>query len=103
VRTLASYRMITDHPEYNQFGHFWVPGALLDYDLPDLPELVAPRPVLMLDPVDQMSRRLDAAAAQKLLRPARAVYRALGVPDGVAVERTAGSPASLARHIAERL
>ena len=103
VRTLASYRMLVDKPEYNQFEHFWVPGALLDYDVPDLPALVAPRPVLVLDPVDQMSRRLGAAAAGRVFAYARRVYRASGRRNALVIRRTAGTAASQARVIAEGL
>jgi cephalosporin-C deacetylase-like acetyl esterase len=103
VRTLASYRMLTDNVEYNQFGHFWLPGALLDYDLPDLLALIAPRPVLVIDPVDQMSKRLSRPAGMKVLKLARSVYHRLGAAGGLALERTAGPVASVARRIANRL
>ena len=103
VGTLASYRMLTDHPYYNQFEHFWVPGALLDYDVPDLPALVAPRPVWLLDPVDQMTRRLGEATARKLFTYARRVYEALGSSDALVVRRTAGTSASQARSLADFL
>jgi cephalosporin-C deacetylase-like acetyl esterase len=102
VRMLGSYRRITDNAEYNQFEHFFVPGALLDYDLPDLPALVAPRSVMLLDAVDHMSERLSDAATRKTFAFARDVYAAFGAADALTVARTAG-PASLAKRIAEGL
>lgn len=96
VRTLGSYRLLTDRAEYNQFEHFWEPGALLDYDLPDLPALAAPRPAWVLDPVDQMSRRLGAAQAKKLFRFARGVYALRGRPQALSVHHTGGTSGSVA-------
>jgi dienelactone hydrolase len=103
VRVLGSYRMITDNHYYKQFEHFWVPGALADYDLPDLPALVAPRPVLVLDPVDQMSRRMPEKSARRLYGFARATFGALGNPRGLAVMRTAGSAASVVKALLTEL
>jgi cephalosporin-C deacetylase-like acetyl esterase len=103
VRTLASYRFLTDLAEYNQFEHFWVPGVLLDYDVPDLPALVAPRPVWLLDPVDGMSSRLDAGDAADRFAYARRVYERLGASDALAVQRTSGSAASVVRRLADQL
>ena len=102
IGTLASYRMLTDNPEYNQFEHFWMPGALLDYDVPDLPALVAPRPVWILDPVDQMTRRLTDARARRLLAYPRDVYRVLR-PNAFVVKRTAGTTTSVAKQLAALL
>jgi cephalosporin-C deacetylase-like acetyl esterase len=103
VRMLGSYRMITDNPYYNQFEHFWVPGALVDYDLPDLAALAAPRPVTVLDAVDQMSRRLAAKSAARLFARARGVYRAMGHPNELVVRRTAGSLRAVAAAVAAGL
>jgi len=103
IRTLPSYRLLTDNRYYNQFGHFWVPGALLDYDVGDLPALVAPRPVWILDPVGQMTRRLTETKTKRSFKYARGAYALLGHPDALVIQRTAGTPASLARHVAGRM
>ena len=83
VRTLASYRMITDNPYYNQFQHFWTPGALKDYDIPDLPALVAPRPVAFIAAVDHMTRRVEKTELRRRFAYARAAYAAAGHPGGL--------------------
>lgn len=101
VRMLASYKLLTENRYYNQFDHFWVPGALLDYDVTDLPALVAPRPVWILDPIDHMTMRLQEAPARKLFAYARGVYRLSGAKDALAVKRTAGSAVSVARQVSE--
>jgi cephalosporin-C deacetylase-like acetyl esterase len=86
VRALASYRLITDNPYYNQFQHFWTPGALKDYDIPDLPALVAPRPVAFISAVDHMSRPVSKAELQKRFAWAKAAYSVAGRPDALILE-----------------
>lgn len=96
LRMLASYRMLTDHPDYNQLHHFWVPGALLDYDLCELPALCAPRPVSILDPIDQMSEGLALSKANSLFHVAQGVYGQLGCGENLTITRDAGTASILA-------
>jgi pimeloyl-ACP methyl ester carboxylesterase len=100
---LASYKLLTENRYYNQLNHFWVPGVLLDYDIPDLPALIAPRPVWILDPIDHMSKRPSEASAGNWFRYSRGVYRVLGQPQGLIIARTAGSVASAAKRVAQLL
>jgi hypothetical protein len=99
LRMLPSYRLLTESPEYNQFDHFWVPGALLDYDVCDLPALVAPRCVAIADAVDQMGRRLTVPESSRFFGYARRAYRELGASANLSVVRTAGSAAAAARAV----
>lgn len=59
IGTLPSYKLLIDNQYYNVWGYFWVPGALRDFDIPDLVRLVAPRRQLWLNPVNQLAERLD--------------------------------------------
>jgi len=54
-----------------------VPGALHDFDLPDLPALVAPRPALWLDTTDATGRPANADALSERLRWSRAICDAV--------------------------
>jgi hypothetical protein len=81
VRTLASYRLITDNPYYVQYQHFWTPGVLKDYDIPDLPSLTAPRPAAFLGAVNHMSQPLDKTELLKRFAWARKTYAATGHAD----------------------
>lgn len=83
VRTLASYRLITDNPYYNQYQHFWTPGALRDYDIPDLPVLAAPRPVAVLGAVDHMTRPVAEAELNRRFAWPKAAYAAAGSRDAL--------------------
>ena len=78
LNMLASYRMLTDSREYNRFGEFWVPGALIDYDLCELPLICAPAPVMLVNPVDAMGRNLSPAQAGAAFRETRTFLRQTG-------------------------
>ena len=93
--------MLTDHPDYDQFEHFWVPGVLHDYDVPDLPALAAPRPAAVLDPVDHMGRRLPASAIRKHFAFARSTYAVLDRSENLLLARTSGRADSVGRRVAE--
>jgi len=99
IRMLASYRLLTENRYYNQFEHFWTPGVLLDYDIVDLPALLATRPVWILDPIDHMSRRIEEEEAKKLFSYAREVYKTLGQLNSLIIKRTGGSVASVTRQL----
>ena len=78
-----------------------MPGALLDYDVPDLPALVAPRPVWIIDPIDHMSRRLSEAQAKRHFAYARGAYSLLERAGDLEIQRTAGTDASTVRLLAD--
>ncbi len=78
VGMLQSYRSLISSQYYRVRGYFWVVGAVQDYDLPDLPALLAPRPVVTLDAVNAMKEPLSAANSARALAWAQAVYEALG-------------------------
>lgn len=63
VGTLPSYKLLVNNQYYNIWGYFWVPGALRDFDIPDLVRLVSPRKQLWVNPVNQMAERLDKSKA----------------------------------------
>lgn len=89
--TLPSYKLLTHARLYEVKGYFEVPGALRDYDIPDLVRLASPKPQLWLDSVNALGRPLDAASAIRLL----------GSHHNFQVKTTAsGDTSEAARHIA---
>jgi cephalosporin-C deacetylase-like acetyl esterase len=60
VNTLPSYKLLLSSRYYNQLGYFYVPGALKDYDIPDLGRLVSPGRLLWIDPCSALSERMAA-------------------------------------------
>jgi cephalosporin-C deacetylase-like acetyl esterase len=68
--TLASYRLAVDQPIHRDLYDVLIPGVLKKYDLPEVVAALAPRPVVLLNPVDQLGRPLRAQGQ----------YRASGEP-----------------------
>jgi len=66
VGSVPSYKLIVDSQYYAIRDYYWVAGALKDYDVPDLAGIVAPRPVLLVDPVDAMLKPLASARSREL-------------------------------------
>jgi len=71
----ASYAEIASSDVYAQPVSSMAPGALLDFDIPDVLGSLAPRPVLAMNPQDAQTRRLASGAASQALASAREAYR----------------------------
>jgi len=91
--TLLSYRALVNAQYYEVQGYFWVPGAVRDYDLPDLPALVAPRPVLWLDSVDPQLRPAPEATVREALAWSQSIFAAVDAPNSLHM-KTAADPAA---------
>ncbi|MGC2297439.1 MAG: hypothetical protein WA476_01465 [Acidobacteriaceae bacterium] len=57
-RTLVSYRMAVDDPMPRDLAQSAIPGVLRHYDLDDLVMAIAPRPVLVIEPLDAAGKRV---------------------------------------------
>lgn len=88
VRTVPSYVLIVAAQYYQIRDYFWVPGALRDFDLPDLAALIAPRPTVLINPIDAMLEPLEVDRCWAMYGWPRDVYRALGAPDALAIRQT---------------
>jgi cephalosporin-C deacetylase-like acetyl esterase len=67
--TLPSYKPLITSQYYNvNPGYFWLPGALLDFDIPDLIHLVSPKPNVWIDPVNALDEKLDSVAASWMIK-----------------------------------
>jgi len=75
---LTDYRSIVENDHYTTPFRIFLPGVLKHFDLPELAAMIAPRPLLLLNPMDQAGQRRDAAAVQ-------ALYPSAAVRAGVAV------------------
>jgi len=83
---LISYRCLVMN-EYYQPHHILtaVAGALTAYDLPDLYALVAPRPLLLVDPVDGNGKKASRELLDRELQFARLIYEKQGLPERLGV------------------
>jgi len=90
VGTVPSYKLIVGSRYYASRDYFWVPGALRDFDVPDLVGLVAPRPVLLLDAADARLEPLAAERCRAVCQWPQGVYRLLGAGERLGIVRTPG-------------
>jgi len=103
-RMLRSYADILDSELYaHRFSNF-PPGVLHSYDLADVAAMFAPKPLLLLNPVDQKQQRVDLKVAIARYAPAVAVYQLLGASSRFKVELTDSPKATvhaLLRHLSQ--
>lgn len=71
----ASFSEIARSEEYAQPASLLLPGALRDFDLTDVFAVLAPRALLVLNPTDPLTRKMEREEAQQALGPVRRVYR----------------------------
>ncbi len=64
TRTLVTYSAILESDLYRHRYSGFAPRALEAFDLPDVAALVAPRPLLILNPVDQLQERVAPEKAR---------------------------------------
>ena len=71
----VSYEAIVQAEMYNQPASLLLPDVLRDFDLTDIFASLAPRPLLVVDPVDALTRLLDEEQANDALAAVRSAYR----------------------------
>jgi pimeloyl-ACP methyl ester carboxylesterase len=104
VGTVPSYKLIVESQYYAVRDYYWVNGALRDFDLPDLVGLIAPRPVLLIDPMDAMLQPLGPERCRQALRWPQEVYDVLGGGESLQLLQTVdGSPQAAARQMTAAL
>jgi len=74
--TPASYGALATAELYEQPAYILLPGALQDFDLPDVFAALAPRPLLVMNPQDPLTRKLPQEEATEALASTRAAYEA---------------------------
>ncbi|HSB17244.1 MAG TPA: alpha/beta fold hydrolase [Bryobacteraceae bacterium] len=91
---LLSYASIVEGEIFSHPLSDFVQDALQEFDLPDLAALVAPRPLLLLNPVDEAQRLAGEKLATGVYRRSAGVYAMLGAGGNFTV-RYADSPAGI--------
>ncbi|HMD84087.1 MAG TPA: acetylxylan esterase [Terriglobia bacterium] len=72
----ASYGALAKSELYQQPAYILLPGVLEDFDLPDVFAALAPRPLLVLNPQDPLTRKMVEQEARTAFEPVRAAYDA---------------------------
>ncbi|MBT3291746.1 MAG: hypothetical protein HN380_30670, partial [Victivallales bacterium] len=91
VRALPSYKLILRSQYYEVRDYFWTAGALVDFDICDLPALIAPRPMAVLAPLDAKLRALPVDQARTWFEWAEAAYDLHGAKPSFSVQERASA------------
>ena len=78
TRSLVSYEAIVENEIYTHRFTSFGPGFLKDFDLPEVAALVAPRPLLLVNPVDQLHRVASPDEVETTYQPTASVYGLAG-------------------------
>jgi cephalosporin-C deacetylase-like acetyl esterase len=76
--TPVSYRAVLDHSIHKDLPEILLPGVLRRYDIGDLIRAVAPRPVVVADPVDAVGQPMNASEIARYLEGITVVRRRPG-------------------------
>ncbi len=82
----ASYAEIARSEIYEQAVSLMLPGVLRDFDLADVLGAIAPRPLLVLNPTDELTRKMPRGQALEAMRPVAQAYAAAQSPQAFKVE-----------------
>ena len=74
-RMLVSYESVVNQRIHRQAFEQIVPGALRDFDLPDLVAALAPRPVWLVNTVDPLGDRLPVSEVRSAYKGSEALVR----------------------------
>jgi len=85
--TLVSYAAIVENEIYTHRYSMFAPGALRKYDLPEVAALIAPRPLVVINAVDEMQRPVELKRAAEIYEPARKIFDLVGARSDLRVER----------------
>jgi len=72
--TPVSFGSIAAAELYNQPVSLMLPGALRDFDLTDIFSALAPRPLLVINPQDAMTRKLEREDARQTVESIQQAY-----------------------------
>jgi len=84
----ATYAAIASAELYAQPVSLLLPGVLQDFDLEDVLSAIAPRPLLVLNPQDPLTRKMTREEAQHALAKVREAFSAEHAGDAFALQMT---------------
>jgi cephalosporin-C deacetylase-like acetyl esterase len=97
VRSLLSYRSLTQADRYLYGADVFIPNVLLQLDLPQIAAGMVGRPLALLLPTDAMMNVVDISKAQQAYEWTQAIYQAAGLPHFFRIE-SGGNEVDAAEH-----
>lgn len=85
LRGLTDYKCLAEHRRHNHHFSLYLPGVVKDFDLPLVAACVAPRPLTLLNPVQQRRERRPESEVREIYRGVSEMYSRLGSTDAFSV------------------
>jgi hypothetical protein len=100
LRGLSSYGRLIDRCRNNHHFSIYLPGCLKSFDLPHVAACIAPRPMLLINAVDQRKERRLAEAIREEYAFTAEMYRLLGASKNFVAETSDSAPETLEKVLA---
>jgi hypothetical protein len=86
---LVSYAAVVENEIYAHRPSLFPPAGLSKYDLPELAALVAPRPLLLLNAVDQVHGRVELDRVAQTYTSTSRIFDLLGAKNAFKMQQAA--------------
>ena len=80
LRSLATYKCLVEHHRHNHHFSLYLPGCLREFDLPHVAACVAPRPLTLINSINQRKDRCEAVALKQDYALTQSIYKVSGAP-----------------------
>jgi cephalosporin-C deacetylase-like acetyl esterase len=97
LRGLGRYKSLVERCRNNHHFSIYLPGCLKSFDLPHVAACVAPRPLTIINAIDQRKERKRLDVARNAYAFAAHVYGTLGAAEKFSVATSDSAPETLAR------
>jgi dienelactone hydrolase len=95
LRCLSSYKCLVEHRRHNHHFSLYLPGCLREFDLPHVAACVAPRPLTLINSVNQRKDRCDATAMKQEYALTNSVYKVCGAAGKFQITHADSAPETL--------
>ena len=95
LRGLSTYRCLAERKRHNHHFSLYLPGCLKSFDLPHVAACIAPRPLTLINSVDERKERRQAAKMRTDYAYAAEMYRAANAAERFAIVASDNAPESL--------
>jgi len=96
LRSVATYKCLIEHRRHNHHFSLYMPGCLKEFDLPHVAACVAPRPLMLINSVNQRKDRCDYASLRRDYALTSEVYKVTGAAGSFEIALTDSPPETLA-------
>ncbi|HYG76587.1 MAG TPA: hypothetical protein VEK08_16400 [Planctomycetota bacterium] len=95
LRALATYKSLVEHRRHNHHFSLYLPGCLQEFDLPHVSACVAPRPLTLINSVNQRKNRCKYDTVRRDYALTSEVFKTTGAPGAFNIVHSDSPPETL--------